>query len=75
MALVFLKISEFLDTIDKLHISRFFAIRRCKPRKTTNIVTQMHPETHHNPTNPTLEKAAYFGIDVGMIVGSKMIPK
>ena len=33
MALVFLKISEFLDTIDKLYISSFFVIYPCNPRK------------------------------------------
>ena len=75
MALVFLKISEFLDTVDKLYISRFFAIRRCKPRKTTKIVTIMHPEPHQSPTNSTLEKATNLGIDFGMILTSKMFPK
>ena len=33
MALVFLKISEILDTIDKLYISSFFVIHPCKPPK------------------------------------------
>ena len=33
MALVFQKISEFLDTIDKLYISSFFVIYPCNPRK------------------------------------------
>ena len=74
-ALVFLKISEFLDTIDKLYISRFFAIRRCKPRKTAKIITKMHFETHPNPTNSTLEKGTNFGFDFGMILASKTIPK
>merc|ERR1712184_195241 len=48
-ALVFLNISEFLDTIDILYISRFFVIRRCKPRKTANIGTQMHPRAPKGP--------------------------
>merc|ERR1712110_232117 len=68
MALVFLKISEFLDTIDKLYISRFFAIRRCKPRKTSKLCTKMHPETHQNPTKSTLENTTNFVIDFGMIL-------
>ena len=74
-ALIFLKISEFLDTIDKLYISRFFAIRRCKPRKTSKIGTKMHPETHQNPTKSTLEKTTNFVIDFGMILASKMTSK
>ena len=75
MALVFLKISEFLDTVDKLYISRFFAIRRCKPRKASKIRTKMHPETHQNPTKSTLEKTLIFVTDFGMILASKMTPK
>ena len=75
MALVFLKISEFLDTVDKLYISRFFAIRRCKPRKTPKNITKMYPETHQNPTKSTLGKTTNFGIDFGMILTSKMTPK
>ena len=75
MALVFLQTSEFLYTIDKLYISRFFAIRRCKPRKTSHIGTKMHPETHQNPTKSTLEKTLIFVTDFGMILASKMTPK
>ena len=52
----FVKISEFLDTVDKLYISKFFVIRRCKPRTTSNIVTNMHPETHQNPTTSFRQK-------------------
>ena len=74
-ALIFLKISEFLYNIDKLYISRFFAIRRCKPRKTSKIDSKMHPETHQNPTKSTLEKTTNFVIDFGMIVASKMTSK
>ena len=72
MALVFQKINEFLDTIDKLYRSRFFAIRRCKPRKTSNIGAKMHPETHQNATKSALEKTMIFVIDFGMIWASKM---
>ena len=75
MALVFLKISEFLDTVDKLYISSVFAICRSKPRKTAKITTNMHPETHQNPTKSTLEKTMIFDIDFGMILTSKMTPK
>ena len=75
MALLFKKISEFLDTIDKLYISRFFAIRRCKPRKTSKNGSKMHPETHQNPTTSTLEKTTNFVIDFGMILASKMTSK
>ena len=75
MALVFLKISEFLDTVDKLYISNVFAICRCKPPKTAKVVINMHPETHQNPTKSTLEKTMIFGIDFGMILTSKMTPK
>ena len=75
IALDFLKIKEFLDTVDKLYISRFFAIRRCKPRKASKINTKMHPETHQNPTKSTLEKTLIFVTDFGMILASKMTPK
>ena len=75
MALVFLEINELLDAIDKLYISRFFAIRRCKPRKTSNIGAKMHPETQQNPTKSALEKTTNFVIDFGVIWASKMFPK
>ena len=74
MALRFLKIDEFLDTIDKVYISRFFAIRRYKPRKTSKSGAKMHPETHQNLTKSMLEKTHIFGVDFGMILTSKMSP-
>ena len=75
MALRFLKIDEFLDTVDKLYISSVFAIRRYKPRKTTKIDANMHPETLQNPTKSMLEKTLIFGIDFGSNLTSKMTPK
>ena len=75
MALVFLKINEFLDTVDKLYISRCFAIRRCKPQKTAKFRTKIHPETHQNPTKSILEKTMNFAMDLAVIMTSKMIPK
>ena len=75
MALVFLEINEFLDTVDKLYISSVFAVCRCKPRKTAKHVTNMHPETHQNPTKNILEKTMNLGVDLGMILTSKMTPK
>ena len=75
MALLFQKISEFLDTIDKLYISSVFAICRCKPRKTTKNIVNLYPETHQIPTKSALEKTVNLGIDFGMILTSKMTPK
>ena len=75
MALVFQKISEFLDTIDKLYITSFFVIHPCNPPKWSKNVTNMHPETPQNLTNSMLEKTMFWGIDYGMILTSKMIPK
>ena len=75
MALRFLKINEFLDTVDKLYMSGFFAIRRCKPRKTSKRDVKMHPETHQNLTISMPEKTQIFGIDFGSILTSKMTPK
>ena len=52
MALRFLKIDEFLDTVDKLYISRFFAIGRCKPRKhqkSSQKYTPKHTKILQNP--------------------------
>ena len=75
MALRFLNIDEFLDTVDKVYISRFFAILRCKPRKTTKIDAKMHPETHQNLTKSMFEKTQICGVDCGMILTPKMHPK
>ena len=75
MALVFQKISEFLDTVDKLYISSFFVIYPCNPRKWSNNVTKRHPETPQNLTKIMLEKTLISGIDFGSILTSKMTPK
>ena len=48
MALVFLKISEFLDTVDKLYISCFFVIHPCKPQTRQNISQKCGPKLCQN---------------------------
>ena len=75
MALHFRKIDEKRDTVDKLYISRFFVILRCKPPKTPKSDATIHPETLQNPTKSMLEKQRVFGIDFGLILTPKMIPK
>ena len=75
MALVFLKINEFLDTVDKLYISSVFVIHPCKPEKSSKNEASMHPETHPNLTKFMFEKTLICGIDFGSILTSKMTPK
>ena len=75
MALLFQKIREFQDTIDKLYISSFFVIYPCNPRKSSKNVAKRHPETPQNLTKFMLEKTLISGIDIGSILISKMIPK
>ena len=75
MALLFQKISEFLDTIDKLYISSFFVIYPCTPRNSSKNDAKRHPETPQNLTKFMLEKTLMSGIDVGSILTSKMTPK
>ena len=81
LALGFLNISEFLDTADKLYIFSCFAIRRCAPRKTSNIGTNIKYASRDTPKSNKIhyrkndEFCRRCWLDFGLKTDPQMTPK